>query len=74
MTLIRFIMKDGNCSLGNQQKCPIPFEDKQYRFTESIIKEKTRNNDINFLPVGFIHPSSCFSGERIQDRKSYVNF
>jgi len=31
-----------------------------YRFTESIIKEKTRNNDMNLLPLGFIYPSLCF--------------
>jgi hypothetical protein len=28
-----------------------------YRLVGSIIKEKIRNNDMNFLPMGFINPS-----------------
>lgn len=28
---------------------------------------------MNFLPMGFIYPSLCLFGDRIQDRKSYVN-
>lgn len=30
------------------------FPSQSFVFTESIIKEKTRNNDMNFFPRGFV--------------------